>query len=170
GAARSPAAGRWARHVLSRRPDRACGGDREWRRARDGERDPQLRRRRRDRDRAGGWRCAADGAVHRCSGADDRHRGRADRGGAARRNRVTIMWRATVLTIFPDMFPGPLGQSLAGKALASGLWSLDACDIRTHATDRHRTVDDTPAGGGPGMVMKADVLARALDALGDDGR
>jgi tRNA (guanine37-N1)-methyltransferase len=74
------------------------------------------------------------------------------------------MWRASVLTIFPDMFPGALGMSLAGKALAAGTWSLDVTDIRAHATDKHRTVDDTPAGGGPGMVMKADVLARALDA------
>lgn len=74
------------------------------------------------------------------------------------------MWRASVLTIFPEMFPGSLGLSLAGKALASKLWSLDVVDIRDHATDKHRTVDDTPAGGGPGMVMKADVLARALEA------
>ena len=74
------------------------------------------------------------------------------------------MWRASVLTIFPEMFPGPLGISLAGKAQAAGLWSLDVIDIRDHATDKHRSVDDTPAGGGPGMVMKADVLARALDA------
>ena len=73
------------------------------------------------------------------------------------------MWRATVLTIFSDMFPGPLGASLAGKALAAGTWSLEAIDIRTSATDRHRSVDDTPAGGGPGMVMRADVLARAID-------
>jgi len=73
------------------------------------------------------------------------------------------MWRATVLTIFPEMFPGPLGLSLAGKALQGGLWAFDAVDIRDHATDRHRSVDDTPAGGGPGMVMKADVLARAID-------
>ena len=80
------------------------------------------------------------------------------------------MWRSTVLTIFPEMFPGPLGASLAGKALASGLWSLDAIDIRAHATDKHRTVDDTPAGGGPGMVMKADVLARAIDAAASDSR
>lgn len=80
------------------------------------------------------------------------------------------MWRATVLTIFPDMFPGPLGASLAGKALTGGLWALEARDIRDHATDRHRTIDDTPAGGGPGMVMKADVLARAIDALPGDGR
>jgi tRNA (guanine37-N1)-methyltransferase len=76
------------------------------------------------------------------------------------------MWAATVLTIFPEMFPGPLGLSLAGKALANGLWSLKAADIRDFATDRHRSVDDTPAGGGPGMVMKADVLARAIDAAG----
>src|SRR5882724_6315319 len=74
------------------------------------------------------------------------------------------MWRASVLTIFPDMFPGPLGLSLAGRALAAGLWALDAIDIRVHALDKHRSVDDTPAGGGPGMVMKADVLARAIDA------
>jgi tRNA (guanine37-N1)-methyltransferase len=80
------------------------------------------------------------------------------------------MWRATVLTIFSEMFPGPLALSLAGKALAAGLWSLEAHDIRAHATDKHGTVDDTPAGGGPGMVMKADVLARALDAIPADGR
>jgi tRNA (guanine37-N1)-methyltransferase len=78
------------------------------------------------------------------------------------------MWRASILTLFPEMFPGPLGVSLAGKALASGIWSLDALDIRSHATDRHGTVDDTPAGGGPGMVMKADILARALDSLARD--
>jgi tRNA (guanine37-N1)-methyltransferase len=77
-----------------------------------------------------------------------------------------------VLTIFPEMFPGALGMSLAGKALAAGTWALDVTDIRAHATDKHRTVDDTPAGGGPGMVMKADVLARALDAASsaDDSR
>src|SRR5476651_1953922 len=74
------------------------------------------------------------------------------------------MWRATVLTLFPYMFPGPLGLSLAGKALASGLWGLEARDIRNSATDRHRSVDDTPAGGGPGMVLRADVLAAAIDA------
>jgi tRNA (guanine37-N1)-methyltransferase len=76
----------------------------------------------------------------------------------------TKPWRATVLTLFPDMFPGPLGVSLAGKALASGLWTLEARDIRDSATDRHRSVDDTPAGGGPGMVLRADVLANAIDA------
>src|SRR5580692_3326479 len=80
------------------------------------------------------------------------------------------MWRASVLTIFPEMFPGPLGLSLAGKALASGAWSLDVVDIRDFATDKHRTVDDTPAGGGPGMVMKADVLGRAIDAVATDAR
>ncbi len=80
------------------------------------------------------------------------------------------MWRASVLTIFPEMFPGPLAMSLAGKALASGIWSLDTHDIRNAATDKHRTVDDTPAGGGPGMVIKADVLARALDAVLHDTR
>jgi tRNA (guanine37-N1)-methyltransferase len=80
------------------------------------------------------------------------------------------MWRASVLTIFPEMFPGPLGLSLAGKALASGAWSLDLVDIRSFATDKHRTVDDTPAGGGPGMVMKADVLGRAIDAAAADTR
>jgi tRNA (guanine37-N1)-methyltransferase len=80
------------------------------------------------------------------------------------------MWRATILTLFPEMFPGPLGLSLAGKALVAGLWSLEAHDIRTQATDKHGTVDDTPAGGGPGMVMKADVLARAIDAAAADDR
>jgi tRNA (guanine37-N1)-methyltransferase len=75
-----------------------------------------------------------------------------------------MTWRATVLTLFPEMFPGPLGVSLAGKALATGLWALEARDIRAAATDRHRSVDDTPAGGGPGMVLRADVLAAAIDA------
>src|SRR5450432_3279151 len=77
-----------------------------------------------------------------------------------------MTWHATVLTLFPEMFPGPLGVSLAGKALASGLWTLEARDIRDSATGRHRSVDDTPAGGGPGMVLRADVLAAALDAAG----
>jgi tRNA (guanine37-N1)-methyltransferase len=80
------------------------------------------------------------------------------------------MFRATILTLYPEMFPGPLGISLAGKALANGLWSLEAKQIRDHAADKHGTVDDTPAGGGPGMVMKADVLARALDAVPADAR
>jgi tRNA (guanine37-N1)-methyltransferase len=77
---------------------------------------------------------------------------------------MTSPWRATVLTLFPEMFPGPLGVSLAGKALATGVWQLEARDIRDSATDRHRSVDDTPAGGGPGMVLRADVLAAAIDA------
>jgi tRNA (guanine37-N1)-methyltransferase len=74
------------------------------------------------------------------------------------------IWRATILTLFPEMFPGPLGISLAGRALASGLWALEAREIRASATDKHRSVDDTPAGGGPGMVLRADVLAAAIDA------
>jgi tRNA (guanine37-N1)-methyltransferase len=80
------------------------------------------------------------------------------------------MWRADILTIFPEMFPGPLGMSLAGKALAAVAWSLEVVDIRNFASDKHRTVDDTPAGGGPGMVMKADVLARAIDHAADHER
>ena len=74
------------------------------------------------------------------------------------------MFACTVLTLFPAMFPGPLGQSLAGDALARGLWSLEARDIREHGLGRHRAVDDTPASGGPGMVMRADVVAASLDA------
>jgi tRNA (guanine37-N1)-methyltransferase len=81
-----------------------------------------------------------------------------------------MSWRATILTIFPEMFPGPLGVSLAGKALSEGTWSIEPRDIRAAATDKHRSVDDTPAGGGPGMVMRADVLARAIDAVGSDAR
>jgi tRNA (guanine37-N1)-methyltransferase len=77
-------------------------------------------------------------------------------------------FRAHVLTLFPEMFPGPLGVSLAGRALGSA-WTLEAVNIRDFATDRHRTVDDTPAGGGPGMVMRADVLARAVDAVSPAG-
>ncbi len=76
-----------------------------------------------------------------------------------------MTFAATILTLFPEMFPGPLGLSLAGRALEEGLWSLDCVQIRDFATDRHRNVDDTPAGGGAGMVMKADVLARALDSV-----
>ncbi len=75
-----------------------------------------------------------------------------------------MTFAATILTLFPEMFPGSLGHSLAGKALSDGLWSLDARDIRASATDRHRTVDDHPAGGGAGMVLKPDVLAAAIDA------
>jgi len=75
-----------------------------------------------------------------------------------------VTWRATILTLFPEMFPGPLGLSLAGDALQSGRWALDARQIREHGLGRHRRVDDTPAGGGPGMVLRADVVAAALDA------
>jgi tRNA (guanine37-N1)-methyltransferase len=83
-----------------------------------------------------------------------------------------MAWRATVLTLFPEIFPGPLGASLVGDALKRGLWSLETAHIREHGVGRHRTVDDTPAGGGPGMVMRADVLAAALDAAmpADDPR
>jgi tRNA (guanine37-N1)-methyltransferase len=80
-----------------------------------------------------------------------------------------VSWRASVLTLYPEMFPGPLGQSLAGKAQERGVWSLEALDIRASAQDRHRTVDDSPAGGGPGMVMRADVLARAIDGATGQG-
>ncbi|MCB1486652.1 MAG: tRNA (guanosine(37)-N1)-methyltransferase TrmD [Bauldia sp.] len=80
-----------------------------------------------------------------------------------------MTFAATVLTIFPEMFPGPLGRSLAGRALEDGLWSLEVRDIRDSATDRHRSVDDSPAGGGPGMVMRADVLAAAIDAASPEG-
>jgi tRNA (guanine37-N1)-methyltransferase len=75
-----------------------------------------------------------------------------------------MAFAATVLTLYPEMFPGPLGTALAGRGLADGLWSLEAVDIRGFARDKHRSVDDTPAGGGPGMVMRADVLAAAIDA------
>jgi len=79
-----------------------------------------------------------------------------------------MTWRATVLTLYPDMFPGPLGHSLAGRALAEGRWSLDTVQIRDFATDKHRTVDDTPAGGGAGMVLRADVVAAALDSVANE--
>jgi tRNA (guanine37-N1)-methyltransferase len=79
-----------------------------------------------------------------------------------------MTFRATVLTLYPEMFPGPLGVSIAGRALGEGKWSLDARNIRDHAIDKHRTVDDTPAGGGAGMVLRCDVLAAAIDAVSDD--
>jgi tRNA (guanine37-N1)-methyltransferase len=78
-------------------------------------------------------------------------------------------FRASVLTLYPEMFPGPLGISLAGRALQGGVWALETLQIRDFATDRHRSVDDTPAGGGAGMVMRADVLARAIDAASPEG-
>jgi tRNA (guanine37-N1)-methyltransferase len=77
--------------------------------------------------------------------------------------RTDVAFRATILTLYPDMFPGLLGQSLSGKALDRGDWALDCVQIRDFTTDRHRTVDDTPAGGGAGMVLKPDVLAKAID-------
>ncbi len=80
-----------------------------------------------------------------------------------------MTFRATILTLFPEMFPGPLGLSLAGDALARGLWALEARNIREHGLGKHRTVDDTPAGGGAGMVLRADVLAAAIDAATDEG-
>lgn len=76
-----------------------------------------------------------------------------------------MTFAAHILTLYPDMFPGPLGHSLAGRALGEGLWSCAATNIRDFATDKHRTVDDTPAGGGAGMVLRADVVARALDTV-----
>src|ERR1700761_7563741 len=79
-------------------------------------------------------------------------------------------WAATVLTLFPEMFPGPLGVSLLGKALANNLWSLDVRDIRDHGIGKHRTVDDTPSGGGPGMGMRADVALAAIEAVERGGR
>ena len=80
-----------------------------------------------------------------------------------------MTWRASVLTLFPAMFPGPLGQSLAGRAAENGIWSLDIHDIRDAATDRHRKVDDTPFGGGAGMVLRPDIIDRAIATV-DDGR
>src|ERR1700743_2623636 len=77
---------------------------------------------------------------------------------------MSSSWQASVLTLFPEMFPGPLGISLLGKALSNNLWSLDVRDIREHGLGKHRTVDDTPSGGGPGMVMRADVASAAIAA------
>jgi tRNA (guanine37-N1)-methyltransferase len=79
-----------------------------------------------------------------------------------------LSFAATVLTLYPEMFPGLLGLSLAGRAMGEGRWSLDAVQIRDFATDKHKSVDDTPAGGGAGMVMRADVLAAALDSVADN--
>src|SRR3954462_4269612 len=78
-------------------------------------------------------------------------------------------WIATVLTIFPEMFPGPLGHSLAGKALREGIWQLETVDIRDFARDKHRSVDDAPFGGGPGMVMRPDVLDATIEGAGGTG-
>jgi tRNA (guanine37-N1)-methyltransferase len=80
-----------------------------------------------------------------------------------------MAFKATILTLYPEMFPGPLGQSLSGRGLEKGLWELNTFQIRDVATDRHRSVDDTPAGGGAGMVLRADILARAIDAAAPEG-
>jgi tRNA (guanine37-N1)-methyltransferase len=86
---------------------------------------------------------------------------------ANERGSILLMWRAALFTLQPAMFPGPLAASLCGDALARGVWSLELQDIRGHGRGRHRAVDDTPAGGGPGMVLRADVLADSLDAALD---
>src|SRR5262249_13193345 len=114
-------------------------------------------RRAEGRERAGAVQ-HADHPENRCGAGVHRHRTAALRGSA-------MSWRASVLTLFPEMFPGPLGVSLAGKALADKIWSLDVHDIRAHGLGRHRRVDDPPSGGGPGRVMRADVAAAAIDAL-----
>src|SRR6476620_9551159 len=113
----------------------------------------QLRVRAARRHRSEGRRAARDLAVE---GGAKRARGS--------RLGMSEIWRAVTLTIFPEMFPGPLGLSLAGKALAEGRWALSTIDIRDFATDKHRSVDDTPAGGGAGMVMRADIASAAIDA------
>jgi tRNA (guanine37-N1)-methyltransferase len=82
---------------------------------------------------------------------------------------MTTPWCATVLTIFPEMLPGPLAYSLAGKALRAGIWQLETMDIRDFARDKHRSVDDAPFGGGPGMVMRPDVLDAAIEGAGGEG-
>lgn len=79
-----------------------------------------------------------------------------------------MSWRADVITLFPELFPGPLGASVIGRGMAEGAWSLRTTQLRDFANDKHRTVDDTPSGGGAGMVLKPDILARAIDALADD--
>ncbi|MGG7516991.1 tRNA (guanosine(37)-N1)-methyltransferase TrmD [Allorhizobium undicola] len=81
-----------------------------------------------------------------------------------------MTFKATILTLYPDMFPGHLGHSLAGRALERGQWAIETVQIRDFAADKHRSVDDTPAGGGAGMVLKPDVLARAIDSVADDVR
>ena len=80
-----------------------------------------------------------------------------------------MSWRADIITLFPELFPGPLGASVIGRGLGEGLWSLNTTQLRDFATDKHRTVDDTPAGGGPGMVLKPDILASAIDAVSPPG-
>lgn len=79
-----------------------------------------------------------------------------------------MSWRAEIITLFPELFPGPLGASVIGRGMADGIWSLSTTQLRDFATDKHRTVDDTPSGGGAGMVLRPDILARAIDAVADD--
>jgi tRNA (guanine37-N1)-methyltransferase len=79
-----------------------------------------------------------------------------------------MSWRADVITLFPELFPGPLGASVIGRGMAEGAWSLQTTQLREFATDKHRTVDDTPSGGGAGMVLKPDILAKAIDAVADE--
>ena len=79
-----------------------------------------------------------------------------------------MSWRADIITLFPDLFPGPLGASVIGRGMADGLWSLNTTQLRSFATDRHHTVDDTPSGGGAGMVLKPDILAAAIDSVADE--
>ena len=79
-----------------------------------------------------------------------------------------MSWRATTISLFPEMFPGPLGHSLAGRALEEGIWSMDARNLRDHATGKHRNVDDAPFGGGAGMVLRADVIEAAVAEVADD--
>src|SRR5207249_7308177 len=130
---------------------------------------------RHDRDRATPA-ATADGAVHPRRGSDCRPRRRTagDRPATrtartARRGSRSMSWQATVLTIFPEMLPGPLAFSLAGKALEAGIWQLETVDIRDFARDKHRSVDDAPFGGGPGMVMRPDVLDMAIAGAGGCG-
>ncbi|MDR3475621.1 MAG: tRNA (guanosine(37)-N1)-methyltransferase TrmD [Devosia sp.] len=80
-----------------------------------------------------------------------------------------MSWRADIVTLFPDLFPGPLGASVIGRGLGEGLWSLEATNLREFSVDKYRTVDDTPAGGGPGLVLKPDILAAAIDAVSPSG-
>src|SRR6185312_12182814 len=162
------------RKILPRRSDWTSRRNQKRRNARRGDRGAELRRERSSGNPSGESRADAAHSVHRrirarggCRRWPDCRR---PAGRFVRGRKREMSWRATVLTIFPDMFPGPLGASLAGKALADNVWSCEARDIRDSATDKHRSVDDTPAGGGPGMVMRADVLARAIDAAGNDSR
>ncbi len=138
--------GRRPRRHLVPCGDAGCGADRAWRR--------------------GGQ--PAPHPIPPCRGEPGRRGERPDPSVERRApERPGMTWRASVLTLFPDMFPGPLGLSLAGRAMANGVWSLQATNIRDFATDRHRTVDDTPFGGGAGMVLRPDVVDAALAAVLD---